>query len=233
VRHLVHAWGTAQIVHPLVPAQPGAQFAAGSTVEGLVPVLIQEIRRTQPHGPYALAGFSLGGLLAYEIARQLSAAGERIEWLGPLDSPSPTTADLLLRQMSPWHRLRGLQRRSRQYQWTKLREVAVRSIRQGPNAPSPDEHFDMRGALQIARRYRQPGHELPIELLATADTVTVVDDVGLGWGGYHRGRLSPHVLPGDHDTLLDQPQVDDVARLLLGSLQRSRLYFGVASRAMT
>lgn len=116
MRHLVHAWGTAQIVHPLVPAQPGAQFAAGSTVEGLVPVLIQEIRRTQPHGPYALAGFSLGGLLAYEIARQLSAAGERIEWLGPLDSPSPTTADLLLRQMSPWHRLRGLQRRSRQYQ---------------------------------------------------------------------------------------------------------------------
>ncbi len=46
------------------------------------------IRAVQPHGPYRLAGHSLGSIIAYEVARRLAAAGEPIAYLGLLDPMS-------------------------------------------------------------------------------------------------------------------------------------------------
>ncbi len=43
----------------------------------------------QPRGPYRLAGSSFGGMLAFEAARQLLAAGEQVELLAMLDTPGP------------------------------------------------------------------------------------------------------------------------------------------------
>jgi amino acid adenylation domain-containing protein len=58
-----------------------------------VPELAREylnaIRSRQPKGPYRLAGFSFGGVLAYEVAQQLRAAGESVSFLAILDSDVP------------------------------------------------------------------------------------------------------------------------------------------------
>lgn len=53
--------------------------------------LVRAIRSLQPHGPYLIAGWSMGGIFAYEAARQLLVAGETIELLGFIDSPCPGT----------------------------------------------------------------------------------------------------------------------------------------------
>ena len=50
----------------------------------------EAIRGIQAHGPYRICGWSLGGVLAYEIARQLREEGERIEFLGLVDSLHPS-----------------------------------------------------------------------------------------------------------------------------------------------
>ncbi|CAA0119416.1 non-ribosomal peptide synthetase [Zhongshania aliphaticivorans] len=47
---------------------------------------IEQLRRVQPSGPYKLLGWSLGGLVAHEIARRLEAEGEEIRYLAVLDS---------------------------------------------------------------------------------------------------------------------------------------------------
>jgi thioesterase domain-containing protein/acyl carrier protein len=47
---------------------------------------VAALRRVQPHGPYALGGWSVGGVLAYEMAQQLTAAGQRVAPLAILDS---------------------------------------------------------------------------------------------------------------------------------------------------
>ncbi len=58
--------------------------------------LIPAMRSVQPKGPYRLAGWSFGGVVAYEIAVQLSAAGEAVEFVGLLDTyyRLPDTASL-------------------------------------------------------------------------------------------------------------------------------------------
>ncbi|AXE33294.1 non-ribosomal peptide synthetase [Chromobacterium phragmitis] len=47
---------------------------------------IETIRRIQPHGPYTLGGWSYGGFIAFEMSRQLQAAGETVSDLFVLDT---------------------------------------------------------------------------------------------------------------------------------------------------
>jgi thioesterase domain-containing protein len=66
------------------------------SVTELAQTYLSLIRRTQPDGPYRLIGMSFGGIVAYEVAQQLLAAGEQVEVLGMLDSvlPEPRLAKM-------------------------------------------------------------------------------------------------------------------------------------------
>ena len=55
-------------------------------VEDMAAYYVDHLRRTQPEGPYALLGYSFGGLVAFEMARLLRAAGEEVDFLGLLDT---------------------------------------------------------------------------------------------------------------------------------------------------
>ncbi len=64
------------------------------TVETIARCCIEEIRAVRPHGPYYLGGYSFGGLVAYEMARQLLEAGEEVPFLAMLDSSIPDHAEV-------------------------------------------------------------------------------------------------------------------------------------------
>ncbi len=55
-------------------------------VEDLAAQYLDEMRAVQPHGPYTLIGYSAGGLAALEMARQLREQGERVGFLGLIDT---------------------------------------------------------------------------------------------------------------------------------------------------
>lgn len=59
--------------------------------EEVAATLLRTVRALQPRGPYLIAGWSMGGIFAYEAARQLLAAGEAVDLLGFIDSPCPGT----------------------------------------------------------------------------------------------------------------------------------------------
>ncbi|HAA27814.1 MAG TPA: hypothetical protein DCE56_09295 [Cyanobacteria bacterium UBA8553] len=59
-------------------------------VEDMASHYIKEIRTIQPEEPYFLAGYSFGGLVAFEMAQQFHAQGQKVELLALLDAPSPT-----------------------------------------------------------------------------------------------------------------------------------------------
>jgi len=78
-------------------------------LEQVAPQYLAEMQSMQPHGPYFLMGYSGGGLIAYEIARQLAARGESVAFLGLLDTSAPGEPSLgrypLHRQISNLLRL--------------------------------------------------------------------------------------------------------------------------------
>ena len=64
-------------------------------IDGVSKQYISEIKRRQPNGPYYLGGWSAGGVLAYEIANQLMAIGDKTERLFLIDSPCPINLEPL------------------------------------------------------------------------------------------------------------------------------------------
>ncbi|QBG88211.1 amino acid adenylation domain-containing protein [Xanthomonas oryzae] len=73
------------------------------TVQELAARLLRHLRAVQPHGPYRVAGWSFGGLLAYEIATQLLAADELVEFVGLIDTYHPSQLDLGPAYLDPAH----------------------------------------------------------------------------------------------------------------------------------
>jgi amino acid adenylation domain-containing protein len=65
----------------------------GASLTGLVADYARRIRAVQPTGPYRLAGWSMGGVVAFEIARQLEQAGADVRLLVLLDAPFAIPAD--------------------------------------------------------------------------------------------------------------------------------------------
>ncbi|WP_338490671.1 amino acid adenylation domain-containing protein [Pseudomonas trivialis] len=63
------------------------------TMEGLAARMVGLIRSIQPHGPYRVAGWSFGGVLAYEVAVQLLGLDEPVAFLGLIDSYVPRMTD--------------------------------------------------------------------------------------------------------------------------------------------
>ena len=222
LRHFTAQWGAAQAVHALIPEQPGGRFDPSVTIEQHASQALSTIRNRQPDGPLALAGYSIGGLLAYEVARQAVDAGRQVDWLGILDAPAPSMAPLLRAQLTLRWRLRRLRQRPARERWARYAEVVLRMLR--------SDKFDYRGATEIGCRYQQPGHEVPMQLFVTEGTAVDAEADLLGWDEFHRGTLTAHRLAGDHVTLLTLPEVEQHARMMLESLREAKGKSSTCSR---
>lgn len=58
-------------------------------VVGMATFFIKEMKRRQPYGPYNIGGWSAGGIIAFDIVRQLTEAEETVEVLALIDAPCP------------------------------------------------------------------------------------------------------------------------------------------------
>ncbi|HXZ14613.1 MAG TPA: amino acid adenylation domain-containing protein [Roseiarcus sp.] len=85
-RHLGRRRPVYGLSYGLAAAGGNASIQFPETLEGLAAHYIEEMRSVQPAGPYRLIGHSLGGLIAYEIAQQLRRGGEKLEFVGLLDT---------------------------------------------------------------------------------------------------------------------------------------------------
>ncbi|MEW6734839.1 MAG: amino acid adenylation domain-containing protein, partial [Acidobacteriota bacterium] len=61
-----------------------------TSIEEMAALYITEMRTVQPIGPYCLGGWSMGGVVAFEMAQQLIRNGEQVKLLALLDSTPPT-----------------------------------------------------------------------------------------------------------------------------------------------
>lgn len=89
-RSLASALGRARDVDVWGLIAPGlGSDTAPESMEELARELVKEVREIRPHGPYRLAGWSFGGVVAFEMACRLQADGEEIERLVLIDPDVP------------------------------------------------------------------------------------------------------------------------------------------------
>ena len=214
VRHFAAQWGSNQPVHPLMLPVPEEQFDRSRGIEWLAGELLPDIRERQPHGPYALVGYSAGAIVAYELAWQLIEAGEEVSWLGILDTPPPHTTRQFRTALG---RLRRVYRLPVREQWAKYSEVMRRTLSR-LDGPPLVRQFDPGLGRDITCRYDRRGHTVPLHLFVTEGTAAFVGEDVLGWDKFHDGSVTVHHLPGSHRSLLHQPVVDQLVPIMLESL---------------
>ncbi|MGH7722019.1 MAG: amino acid adenylation domain-containing protein [Candidatus Dormibacteria bacterium] len=230
LRHFTRAFGPEQRVVGLLPERRGARFDQSRSVEDLAAGILRTIQQTQPTGPYHLAGWSMGGLLAYEIAGQLRAAGEVVAWLALLDAGPPAfTRQAMQREMSLGQRLarqrqRGVASAVRHTGVVSKRELTAALVRLHLRRSRLGDDFDWRGAHRVASRYSCPGNDAPLDLFLTAPAVAEGPSASLGWEAIHRGPLHIHDIPGEHASMVTEPHVSVVADMLVRTLRRAQAH---------
>jgi amino acid adenylation domain-containing protein len=229
LRHFLPALGSEQPVYGLLPEREGRRFDRRRGVEELSRGLLRVVRRIQPAGPYHICGHSLGGLLAYDLARQLGASGETIAFLGVVDALTPAaTAHWLRMRMNPRARLARQIRRGLREGIVKLWEIADRETRAAvariaaSRRPVPLEEFDTDGALAVGMAYRPYGYRGRMVVFSTETSAVASEGSDLGWAQAHDGPLECVHLPGDHLTMLQPPQVKEAAESLAARLHKAQ-----------
>ncbi|MGJ5620192.1 type I polyketide synthase [Sulfitobacter sp. MF3-043] len=107
---------------------------------------LAEIQALQPQGPYLLAGYSGGGITAYEMAQQLRDRGQEVAVLALLDTPLPVRPPLS-RKDKTLLKLHEFHRKGPMYliEWAKDRiawEKECRAERRGEVAETPGAEFN-------------------------------------------------------------------------------------------
>src|SRR5262249_11268900 len=85
LRSLARSLGTDQPCYGLQLSAAEGQLPDAIRMEETARHLLEEMRAVQPTGPYYLGGYCFGGVLAFEMAQQLQAAGKRVGLLVLID----------------------------------------------------------------------------------------------------------------------------------------------------
>ncbi|MFP4570089.1 type I polyketide synthase [Rhodosalinus sp.] len=235
LRHLAHLLGTDR---PFYGLQARGLYGGAEPHRDLSEAaadMIAEIRQVQPHGPYLLGGFSGGGLTAYDMARQLTAAGEEVALVVLLDTPLPGRHDLSRRDRLLIH-WQELQRHGLRYpaKWLagKIRyKHAMRAKAEaGPSAEHAFHDAEIEAAFHDAlSRYRMAPWDGRVALFRPALQPRWIVSGGRpvseeraylspdnGWGAWVPG-VEVHEVPGDHDSMVLEPN----ARVLAQRMRRA------------
>lgn len=226
--------GSARVLVAALPTGPGAVPTA--SVAAMATAIAAEVVRIQPAGPYRLLGFSLGGSVAFEVARSLRARGQEVPLLALIDSFGPgfpqARVDLGRRRRAAlWLRRALLLPPDVGRKWTAkrlLRAVAcraasarVRLARRWPWTAS-ERLLRSRRALAAAgflarRRYAPDPLDVPVLLVRSAHPFSrrwFQPDPTLGWRPFAPAGLEVRAVGGRHRQVLRRPRVLEVARIL-------------------
>jgi thioesterase domain-containing protein/acyl carrier protein len=226
------------------------------SVEFLAEKYIHELRNLQPAGPYYLAGASFGGLVAFEMARQLREHGAEVALLVLFDTGNPAfhrslpllgslkyrVLHLGAKFKDHWARLlraEPMERPRMLFQMFRSVTARVDYLVWGMacryffwrQRPIPVRLRDtLKLFTAVALRFRPTVYPGRITLFKAAEQrAEFGPDPQLGWGVVARGGVEVYEVPGDHMTILDQPRVAVLAKRLRSCLDAAQTGHGQLS----
>jgi thioesterase domain-containing protein len=249
----IHSYGGYVINYRLLaellpPDQPVWGIRAPQTAAGLIQFdslgklaafYMDELRRRFPDGPFLLAGYSSGGIIAYEMARQLEDQGLSAPFVGMFDT-------CLLRSD-----LRPSRLTSPDMWWNFIKNIPfwlLDLIRPEPESRPQTQHAyrervrtvlgkdrydwmkDVREDrkefafrhLAVLQKYTPPPSGLHVHVFRSrVRGVFHPQTTDLGWGRYARGGVTVHHIRGRHAAVLREPAVADLANQLATAMDQS------------
>lgn len=238
-----HEDGFLRFVGSLMPHMPKDQPIYGFKARGLDGVsaphgsaeemaaaYLAEMRELQPEGPYLLLGNCVGGIVAFEMAQQLRAAGQEVGMLALLDTTAPIAAYQefvkehyrfwkLERFTNHWRLMSELSLGEKCGYVTSRIGRAFQRLAPLSAATKRKQHVERveRRYSQVLANYKPERYAGKLTLIVNEEFQKHLPDAG--WTPFSE-ELEIHVSPGDHVTRLSQ-NAKPVADLLIECIDRA------------
>ncbi|MEJ1976363.1 MAG: thioesterase domain-containing protein [Acetobacteraceae bacterium] len=209
------------------------------TIEAIAAAYVRQLRRVEPSGPYVVIGWCLAGVVAFEVARQLRAAGETVPALVMVDTWAPGHFHRMGR-LRRWfaERSYGAQiiaedfKRVRTGRHTLSAFLAHRNVfKRFAAPPGPESAADAIFAADRAYDWRvlehmrvladvyepSPYDGLLVRVRSTEEPRGRLLGRRYGWDRLAAGEFRIVVAPGDHMTVFREPAVGDLSRHILAA----------------
>ncbi|MFN8403101.1 MAG: amino acid adenylation domain-containing protein [Anaerolineales bacterium] len=216
-------------------------------IEDMASLYIREIRKVQPHGPYYLGGYSLGGEIALDVSQQLLRQGEQVKLLVMFDTRNPKNranraARDANRVSTPgdwWHKMGGHFRRlsalntrgkvayvthDLSYRMERIWIYAVVGMFRALKRRLPDNlllNYLRKSHTQALLAYSPEWYPGRITLFRASETLSQEsDNTSQGWDTFAGGGLEVFHFNATHN-LLDDQYANDVASQLIACIDRA------------
>lgn len=252
-RLLARYLGPNQPVYGLQGRAAASSRPLQTAVEDMAADHVRTIRTHQLEGPYYLAGYSAGGILAFEIAQQLREQGQTVAFLGLFDTlcpgaglPAPLSfmARRRLIEKIRYHsalyatlppEARGAFIGARTRDVVALLSSLVRTYWRSSSVSSPESQTVVPEALWLP--YTPRAYAGPVDFFWSSHTFSASlgeDDPRLGWRPLVSSGLNVHRIPGNHHAVMIEPAVvRQVARRVHTCLDDARNRPPTAAPALT
>ena len=255
VRHL----GRDQPFYGIQAEAAKPAFGASVGIESMAADYLRAIRTFQPQGPYRIGGWSMGGVIAFEMARQLEAEGELPELLVIIDAEAPSGQEAVYtwvvllgsfaldlgvpmeRLYESWDEVEALPPMG---QLKRVAEEAKTAglVPQDMNLAQFRRLFDsFKTNAQMMRRYVGGSYGGRIDLFRAEEHLAYIGkempttslfalehdpeqegvdprDPAKGWGQWAQGGVEIRSVPGNHYTMVREPNVELLAEQLLARI---------------
>jgi amino acid adenylation domain-containing protein len=214
-------------------------------IEDMAAYYISEIVKQNPKGPYALAGFSFGGIIAYEMAKQFKAMGKDVKMLAMFDTYAyqsdryePTFKKLynsvhyLTKQLlytftlffedpkrTIEYKSEAIKRRFIQLYW---------KLKYGNNQ-NQEGFFGYANNIDVKNteaweKYIFTPYNGTIELFRAKKRTFYMNDFEyLGWKPFAQKGINIHEIPGEHNFIFAPPNDKEFARILQQCLDNAAI----------
>jgi len=234
-RDLVRRLGVDQPFYGLQLPELASHAEPLSSMKTVARVYLREVRAVQPKGPYYLGGVSYGGVIAYEMARQLIAENETVALLVMFDTYAPgypryparrhrIREALLAACFSMEHHIRGLLWLDPAARWRYLGAFMQRTARRSFYPFEDVWRFFKRGCFRLTgRALSLASYEAMEEALKTYTLESypgrlllfranrqppgALPDPTLGWGPHVQGGIDVVETPGYHADIISEPRL--------------------------
>jgi len=236
--HLAQLLGPDQPCYGLQARGVGEGQDPHTRIEDMAAHYIQAMRTVQPTGPYLLGGWSMGGVVAFEMAQQLHAQGQNVALLALLDGRIPAPDDTFPEQNAEaislveryfgisFGPMESLAELPEDEQLAFMLEEAKSADLVPTELDVAQAHrfvMLLRNDLRATQSYalhRYPGRITFFKASETLEATTT--DPTMGWSDWASGGVEVHIVPGNHANLMYEPHVEVLAEKLAARLEQAQ-----------
>ncbi|HSH89492.1 MAG TPA: SDR family NAD(P)-dependent oxidoreductase, partial [Ramlibacter sp.] len=194
------------------------------SIEEMAAQYVEAVRTVDSHGPYLLAGYSAGGMIALEMAQQLKKDGAQVELLAMIDTLSPAASRRRVSYLQKLWMMRHwslkfalewpLRRRRNKLAEASYAQALQRLARGEPLPPELVEFHLFRNFMNAQARYMPEPYDGSIALFkaSQADTQYLGAGDRLGWEEHVGGEIRVTEIPGSHFSMMAEPGVSELIK---------------------